>query len=127
MALHGVHGGSLKGIIKYLKLHHLELLTIPCFFETVVRIMVRRVNVHRMTKFLQSESGINHKAFGTAWRDVWRFFNSGRFRDRNAPIPRSGCRNAMRSCGLDMKRDETWFPRSLVIATQGQEISSANT
>jgi len=38
-----------------------------------------------------------------------------RFRDRNAPIPRSGCRNAMRSGGSDMGRGETWFPRLLVI------------
>lgn len=34
----------------------------------------------------------------------------------DAPIPRSGCRNAIRSCGLDMKRGATWFPRLLVIA-----------
>ena len=76
-----------------------------------------RVDVYRMTELLESECGVDHKTFGAAWRDVWQY-SLGGVHDINAPIPRSGCRNAMRSCGLDMKGGGTCFPRLLVIATR---------
>jgi hypothetical protein len=46
------------------------MLTISCFLETVIGIVVRRVDVYRVPKFLQSESSIDHKAFGTTWQGV---------------------------------------------------------
>ena len=65
MVSHGEHEEFLKDINMNSTLFHLEALTVSRFFETVIRIMMRRVDVYRVSKFLQSKSSIDHKAFGT--------------------------------------------------------------
>ena len=67
---HGEHVEFLEGINTNSTFCRLEALTVSCFLETVIGIMVRRVDVYRVTKFLQSESSIDYKAFGTTWKNV---------------------------------------------------------
>jgi hypothetical protein len=94
----------------------LEALTVPGFLETVAGIVMGGVDVYRVSQFLQSEGSIDDEALGTAWKDKdVSEIRVGMIRGGNAPIPRSGWRNAMRNGGWDMKHGETWFPRSLVI------------
>ena len=50
--------------------YRLEVLTVSRFLEAVIRIVMRGVNVYRMSKFLQAESSIDDKAFGTPCKDV---------------------------------------------------------
>ena len=72
MASHGEHAESLKYINMNSMIHVLETLTVSCFLETVIGIVVRGVDVYRMSKFLQPESSIDHKAFGATWQNVWQ-------------------------------------------------------
>ena len=66
VALHGEHVEFLKDVSTKQTLYCQEMLTISCFLKTVVGIMVRRVDIYHVSKFLQSEGSIDHKAFGTA-------------------------------------------------------------
>lgn len=72
MASHGEHAESLKDININSIIRVSETLTVSCFLETVIGIVVRGVDVYRMSKFLQPESSIDHKAFGATCQNVWQ-------------------------------------------------------
>ena len=69
---HGEHVGFLEGVNMDSRFYRLEALTVSCFLETVIGIVMRGVDVYRMSKFLQPESSIDHKAFGATWQNVWQ-------------------------------------------------------
>ena len=61
---------SLKISIQTERFIAYKLLTVSCLLETVIGIVVRRIDVYRMPKFLQSESSIDNQAFCTTCHGV---------------------------------------------------------